>query len=165
MVTGSTLSRRSVLATSAASALAALSLGGRAATAADATACATTGTAWKTASDVASAGWSSAKLAEMETKLYPLATTSMMVVHRGEIVYRYGNLSDVSYLASARKSILSMLFGRYVANGKIDLDMTIGEIGIDEDDGLLPLEKTARVKDLLTSSSGVYHAAGSPGGN
>lgn len=165
MATGSTLSRRSVLATSAASALAALSLGGRSATAADATACATTNTAWKTVSDVASAGWSSAKLAEMETKLYPLATTSMMVVHRGEIVYRYGNLSDVSYLASARKSVLSMLFGRYVENGKIDLDMTIGEIGIDEDDGLLPLEKTARVKDLLTSSSGVYHAAGSPGGN
>ncbi len=58
-----------------------------------------------------------------------------------------------------------MLFGRYVAEGKIDLDMTIGEIGVEEEEGLLPLEKTAKVKDLLTSSSGVYHAAGSPGGN
>jgi CubicO group peptidase (beta-lactamase class C family) len=66
----------------------------------------------------------------LEAKLYPMATTSMMVVRDGEIVYTYGNLSDVSYLASARKSVLSMLFGKYVAEGKIDLDMSIAEIGI-----------------------------------
>ncbi|PRD43607.1 amide hydrolase [Phyllobacterium phragmitis] len=165
MTAGPNLSRRSVLAASAASTFAAISLGGQTAAAADSTPCAAAGKPWKTSGDVASAGWSSVKLAEMETRLYPMATTSMMVVQGGEVVYRYGNLSDVSYLASARKSILSMLFGRYVAEGKIDLDMTIGEIGIGEDDGLLPLEKTAKVKDLLTSSSGVYHAAGSPGGN
>lgn len=157
------MSRRSVLAASAASTFVAISPGRQGASAASL--CTTTGKAWKTVDDVASVGWSSAKLAEMETRLYPMATTSMMVVHGGQIIYRYGNLSDVSYLASTRKSILSMLFGRYVAEGSIDLDMTIGEIGIEEDDVLLPLEKTARVKDLLTSSSGVYHAAGSPGGN
>ncbi|MBP2557261.1 CubicO group peptidase (beta-lactamase class C family) [Neorhizobium galegae] len=167
MVVGPHLSRRSVLAASAASTLAAVGLAGQTASAADAPSCdnAKSGRPWNTVKDVTSAGWSSAKLAEMEMQLYPLATTSMMVVQGGEIVYRYGNLSDVSYLASARKSILSMLFGRYVAEGRIDLNMTIGGIGIEEDDGLLPAEKTAKVKDLLTSSSGVYHAAGSPGGN
>lgn len=165
MIAGPTLSRRAVLVASAASTFAAVGLSGGTASAADATPCNAAGEPWKTAGDVTSAGWSQAKLAEMEMKLYPMATTSMMVVQGGEIVYRYGNLSDVSYLASARKSILSMLFGRYVAEGEIDLDMTIGEIGIEEDDGLLPLERTAKVKDLLTSSSGVYHAAGSPGGN
>lgn len=165
MTTGPNLSRRAVLAVSAASTIAAVSISGRTASAANTAPCTASGQPWKTTTDAVSAGWSSTKLAEMEAKLYPMATTSMMVVQGGEIVYRYGNLSDVSYLASARKSILSILFGRYVAEGKIDLDMTIGEIGIDEDDGLLPLEKTARVKDLLTSSSGVYHAAGSPGGN
>ncbi len=162
MTAGPTLSRRAVL---AASAFAAASLVEKSVSAADATPCITDREPWKTVGDVAAAGWSSAKLAEMEAKLYPMATTSMMVAQGGEIVYRYGNLSDVSYLASARKSILSMLFGRYVAEGKVDLDMTIGEIGVEEEDGLLPLEKTAKVKDLLTSSSGVYHAAGSPGGN
>ncbi|KJX90363.1 hypothetical protein SY94_5251 (plasmid) [Agrobacterium tumefaciens] len=165
MTAGPTLSRRAVLAASAASTFAAVSLVGKTVSAVDTTPYVANGKPWKTAGDVAAAGWSSAKLAEMEAKLYPMATTSMMVAQGGEIVYRYGNLSDVSYLASARKSILSMLFGRYVAEGKIDLDMTIGEIGIEEDDGLLPLEKTAKLKDLLTSSSGVYHAAGSPGGS
>ena len=78
-------------------------------------------------------------------------------------LYRYGDIAQASYLASARKSILSMLYGKYVANGTIKLDTTMGELGIDEDDGLLPIEKTARIRDLLIASSGVYHKAGSPG--
>lgn len=159
------LSRRSVLAGSTL-ALAGLAAAGASATDAPSHAHQkTTGKPWKTVMDIPSARWSPAKLADMEAQLYPMATTSMMVVRNGEIVYKYGNLSDVNYLASSRKSVLSMLFGKYVAEGKIDLDMSIGEIGIEEDDGLLPIEKTAKVKDLLTSSSGVYHAAGSPGGN
>lgn len=167
MVMGPNLSRRFVLAASAASTIAVVGLTNRTASAADATLCdnSISKKPWKAVENVASAGWSPAKLAEMETKLYPLATTSMMVVQGGEIVYRYGNLSDVSYLASARKSVLSMLFGRYVVEGKINLSMTLGEVGIEEDDGLLPVEKNAKIRDLLTSSSGVYHAAGSPGGN
>jgi len=165
MATGPNLSRRCLLAASAASTFAAIGLGGQTASATNTTPNTDAGRPWKTVGDVRAVGWSPAKLADVEAKLYSMPTTSMMVVQGGDIVYRYGNLSDVSYLASARKSILSILFGRYVAEGKIDLDMTIGEIGIDEDDGLLPREKTASVKDLLTSSSGVYHAAGSPGGN
>lgn len=167
MTLGPILSRRSVLAASALSSFAAVGLSGQTALAADKTKPAGSASSkhWKIAKDAAAAGWSSEKLMEMEAKLYPMATTSMMIVQGDEVVYQYGNMSDVSYLASARKSILSMLFGRYVQDGKIDLDMTIGEVGIDEDDGLLPLEKTAKIKDLLTSSSGVYHAAGSPGGN
>ncbi len=161
------LSRRSMLAISAAGSAAIASLlVPRASAAADPTCRApSSGQPWKFVKDVSAFGWSAEKLAKMEEKLYPMATTSMAIVHKGEIVYRYGNISDVSYLASARKSVLSMLFGKYVAEGKIDLDMPIGEIGIEEDDGLLPLEQTARVKDLLISSSGVYHPAGSPGGN
>ncbi|UHS64430.1 serine hydrolase (plasmid) [Agrobacterium vaccinii] len=167
MAFGPKLSRRSVLAASAVSTFTAVGLIKQTASAADPISCASPSSdkPWKTVKDVASAGWSQEKLAQMEAKLYPLPTSSMMVVQGGEIVYRYGNISDVSYLASARKSVLSMLFGRYVDEGKIDLNMTIGDVGIEEDDGLLPLEKTARIKDLLTSSSGVYHAAGSPGGN
>jgi CubicO group peptidase (beta-lactamase class C family) len=42
--------------------------------------------------------------------------------------------------------------------------MTIGEVGIDDVQPLLPIEKTARIRDLLTARSGVYHPAGSPGG-
>ena len=89
----------------------------------------------------------------------------MMVVVSGKVAYSYGDVGQVSYLASARKSILSMLYGKYVANGTIDLERTLGELCIEEDSGLLPIEKAARVRDLLISGSGVYHPAGSPGGD
>ena len=46
-----------------------------------------------------------------------------------------------------------MLYGKYVNNGTIDLQTTIGELEIDEKDGLLPKEKTATINDLITSRS------------
>lgn len=108
-------------------------------------------------------GYSPSGLAEVEALLFTLPTTALMVVSGGNIAFSYGDIAQVCYLASARKSILSMLFGKYVANGTIDLDLTMGELGIDEADKLLPIEKTAKVRDLLIASSGVYHPASSPG--
>ncbi|MCS7461448.1 beta-lactamase family protein [Paenibacillus doosanensis] len=101
---------------------------------------------------------------QITDKLEVMPTTSMMVVVDGKVIYSYGDISQVSYLASARKSILSLLYGRYVKSGKINLDSTLDELGIDDIESLLPIEKTARVRDLLMSSSGVYHPQGSPGG-
>ena len=109
------------------------------------------------------AGLKAAAIEALELKLCTLPTTSFMIVSGGKISYSYGDIAEVSYLASARKSILSMMFGTYDANGTINLDRTMGELGIDEPDGLLPIEKTAKIRDLLIASSGVYHAAGSPG--
>jgi CubicO group peptidase (beta-lactamase class C family) len=101
--------------------------------------------------------------AALELELCTLPTTAFMVVSGGKLIYGYGDIAQACYLASARKSVLSMLYGRYVLNGTIDLDRTMADLGIDEPDGLLPIEKTARVRDLLIASSGVYHPAGSPG--
>jgi len=102
--------------------------------------------------------------AALKAMLYPLPTTSMMILRRGKVAFGYGDVAQSSYLASARKSILSMLYGNAVARGQISLDATISQFGVDEDDGLLPIEKSATVADLLTARSGVYHPAGSPGG-
>ena len=98
MAFGPKLSRRSVLAVSAVSTFTAVGLIKQTASAADPISCAghASDKPWKTVKDVASAGWSQEKLAQMEAKLYPLPTTSMMVLQGGEIVYRYGNISDVS---------------------------------------------------------------------
>jgi CubicO group peptidase (beta-lactamase class C family) len=110
------------------------------------------------------AGFGLTGLARMEEVLYGLPTTSLMIVKSGRVAYSYGDIAQPSYLASARKSVMSMLYGKYVESGVIDLDRTLGDLGIDDVGGLLPVEKTARVRDLLVSSSGVYHPAGSPGG-
>lgn len=84
-------------------------------------------------------------------------TTSMIVLQNGKVVYEYGDASEISYIASCRKSVLSMLYGKYIENGTIDLQETIGSLGIDEEDGLLPKEKEATVNDIITSRSGVFH--------
>lgn len=110
-------------------------------------------------------GFSSTVKEKVDTMLDGLSTTSFMAVAGGKTLYTYGDVSEVSYLASTRKSILSMLFGKAVADGKIDLDLTMADLDIDEDHGLLPIEKTATLRDLLISSSGVYHQPGSPGSN
>ena len=84
-------------------------------------------------------------------------TTSMLVIENGKAVFEYGDVAEISIIASIRKSILAMLYGKYVDKNLIDLQEKIGKIGIDEDDGLLPIEKQATVFDLLTSRSGVFH--------
>ena len=109
------------------------------------------------------AGFAPEVFAAVEASLYTTPTTSFLVVRGGKIAYTYGEISQVSYLASARKSVMSLLYGKYVENGTIDLKRTIGDLGIDDLGGLLPIEKTATVRDILMASSGVYHDAGSPG--
>ena len=91
------------------------------------------------------------------------AITGLVVLHRGKVAYQYGNVKKVSYIASCRKSVLSMLFGKYVDNGTIDLNTTIGELGIDEKGGLLHKEKMATIDHLITSRSGVHHEASNGG--
>jgi CubicO group peptidase (beta-lactamase class C family) len=72
-------------------------------------------------------------------------------------------VTTVSYLASARKSVLSMLMGNYVRRGVIDLNKTLAQLGMDDVGGLTDDEKQATVKDLLTARSGVFHAASNAG--
>jgi CubicO group peptidase (beta-lactamase class C family) len=108
-------------------------------------------------------GWSSAGLDAVRDRLGQMSSTALMAVVGGRVVFDYGDVETVSYLASVRKSILSMLFGRYVADGTANLDRTIGELGIDDVQGLTEREKQATVRHLLSARSGVYHPASNAG--
>ncbi|GAA5199825.1 serine hydrolase [Rugosimonospora acidiphila] len=101
---------------------------------------------------------------ELSKALDSLPTTCLMVIKDGKTVYEYGDPTEVSYLASVRKSILSLLYGRPVTDGVITLQSTLEDLGIDDVQGLLPRERRATVHDLLTGRSGVYHPAASPTG-
>jgi CubicO group peptidase (beta-lactamase class C family) len=100
---------------------------------------------------------------EVDVFVRTLDTTSLMVVKNGKVVYEYGNVTEPNYLASARKSVLSMLYGPYVANGKIRLNTTLKDLGMSDVGGLLPIEESATIKDLITARSGVYHPASNDG--
>jgi len=94
--------------------------------------------------------------------------TGLVVIVGGEMIYSHGQINELSYLASARKSIMSMLYGKYVGNGTINLDRTIGNListGIIPEDvgGLMPIEKEATIRHCLAARSGVYHLGSNTG--
>ena len=115
--------------------------------------------------DPSTAGYCADKLALVTERAKGLSTTAMMAVVGGRSLYEYGDLTTVSYLASVRKSVLAMLYGNYVKNGTIKLNRTLADLKLDDNGGLLPIEKTATVADLLGARSGVYHEASNPGDN
>lgn len=90
-------------------------------------------------------------------------TTSMLILEDGAPVFTYGDVKEISYVASVRKSLVSMLYGLWVERGSIHPDATLGEIGFTDSGGLLPVEQQATIRNLLTARSGVYHPAANAG--
>jgi CubicO group peptidase (beta-lactamase class C family) len=119
---------------------------------------------WEQISNEESKEWDASKLSGLRKFIIDSAnTTGMLVIYRGKILFQYGNISDNSYLASCRKSIVSMLYGPFVKSGKINLTTTLEQLGINDVGGLLPLEKKATIQDILTARSGVFHPASNGG--
>jgi len=101
--------------------------------------------------------------AEHKSRAATLATevgaTALVVADREQVLLATGEPSVPVHCRSIRKSLLGALFGRRVLSGSVDLDATLADRGIDDivpppltEDG-----RTARVRDLLTCRSGVYH--------
>jgi CubicO group peptidase (beta-lactamase class C family) len=118
---------------------------------------------WESIAVPEAVGWSSDRLQAVHDRLSGMATTGFVAVVGGRFLMEYGDLERVSYLASVRKSVLSMLFGIYVERGDIRLDRTLSEIGIDDHGELTERERQATVAHLLAARSGVYHEASNAG--
>lgn len=109
-------------------------------------------------------GYSSAKLEKLAKRLQEeFTTTSMMIIVDGKVIKSIGDVAEPTRIASCRKSLLSMLYGKYVENGTVNLDLTLEELGIDDKGGLLPIERKATIRNLLTARSGVFHPAANDG--
>ena len=107
------------------------------------------------------AGWSAEKLAEAKSwsqKIEP--SSAVMIVQHGRVVAEWGDTAVKSNLHSVRKSLLSALIGIAVDERKIDLNASLGSLGIDDNaPNLAEAEKAATVADLLKARSGIFHAA------
>jgi CubicO group peptidase (beta-lactamase class C family) len=112
---------------------------------------------WEAIDRPESVGFSSMRLQALRGWMTSLDTTAMMVVVGGRTLFSYGDVTHVSYLASGRKSVLSLLYGKYVENGAISLDRTLADLHFTDVGGLLPRESSATVQHLLTARSGIYH--------
>jgi len=117
------------------------------------------GAAWETVDRPESIGYAPARLEAVKAWTASLDTTALMVVVGGRALLTYGDTAHVSYLASCRKSVLSLLYGNRVADKTIAIDRTLADLDLTDVGGLLPGEQRATVDHLLTARSGVYHRA------
>jgi CubicO group peptidase (beta-lactamase class C family) len=118
------------------------------------------GKSWQPLSSSEKAKWSAGKLAAAQAyaNADSIHTSAVMVVQGGEVVDQWGDFDKKIDCYSIRKSLLSALYGIYSAEGVIDVNQTLEQLGIDDSpDPLMKEEKQARVVDLLRARSGVYH--------
>ncbi len=114
---------------------------------------------WITVDDPAEHGFDGTKLADAMHFGEEIGSAAIMIVQAGHLVYEWGE-TETKYLThSTRKSFASAVFGKYVDNGTIDLDMTLGELGIDDFTPLTFMEKSATIRQCLAARSGVYLTA------
>ncbi|HEX5128719.1 MAG TPA: serine hydrolase [Usitatibacter sp.] len=105
-------------------------------------------------------GWSAEGLEAARRKSEEIGSAAVMIVQDGLVVAQWGDVAHRYKCHSIRKSLLSALVGLHVEDGDIDLNKTLGELGIDDHEPLSPREKAAKIIDLLMARSGVYHPAG-----
>lgn len=101
-------------------------------------------------------GWSSEGLKALIPDMNRLGTDALIIVTDGKIVFEWGNTTNIIRSHSVRKSLLSALYGIYVAEKKIDTSKTLEQLHITERVPLTKEEQQATVLDLLKARSGVY---------
>ena len=87
------------------------------------------GAEWEKIAKPESIKYSTQRLEALRAWLKASRSTAMTVVVGGRVLFEYGDVKLVSKVASVRKSILAMLYGRYVDDGTIDLRKT-GKMGL-----------------------------------
>jgi CubicO group peptidase (beta-lactamase class C family) len=104
--------------------------------------------------------WSEDKLDAAAAYAKEIGSAAVLVLHDGEVVFSFGNVTRKYMCHSIRKPFLGALYGIYIGKGVIDIGTTLQEMNIDDSpQSLTPAEKQATIRDLLMSRSGVYHEA------
>lgn len=107
----------------------------------------------------ASAGpgnWSEEKLVAFTKKATELGVLGVVCLADGKTIVSHGEVSKPLRIASVRKSILNALYGIAMTRKTINLDATMGEVGIDDYAPLSDVERQATIRDLFKARSGVY---------
>lgn len=103
-----------------------------------------------------SPGWSPTRLAALSLRLSEGESSAFMIVEAGRLVYQWGDLTLKSSVASVRKSLINVLYGIFIAEGRINANATLADLDIDDTKPLTPAERQATVMNLLMARSGVY---------
>jgi len=105
-------------------------------------------------------GYSSALLDSAKQFAEQSGYAAVMALYDGKVFFSWGNVTYNYLCHSIRKPFLSSLYGIHIAQGNININATLEELGIDDIPPSLTIEeKQAKIRDLLKSRSGVYHEA------
>src|SRR5687767_4581838 len=75
---------------------------------------------WERVAAPETAGWSRAGIERVRERLARLNTKGLVAIVGGRVLLEYGDVAHLSYVASVRKSVLSMLYGIYRGRGAIN---------------------------------------------
>ena len=120
---------------------------------------------WEKASRPEALGWSSEKLKLAKEHFEKIGSAAVVIIVDGIILDEWGDTSRHFRSHSMRKSLLNAIFGIHVHKGHIDLEATLEELGIDDNEPLTASEKQATIRHLLKGRSGIYLPALSLGGS
>lgn len=115
------------------------------------------GRCWEQVTCPEDLGYSSDQLQDAQAYSKNMATSAVVIVKGGRILKEWGAVDTRHIMFSVRKSFTSALYGNYVEQGIIDLDKTLGDIGIDDKVPLSEEEKQATIRDVIKARSGIYH--------
>ncbi|MEZ4726097.1 MAG: serine hydrolase [Caldilineaceae bacterium] len=116
---------------------------------------------WQKVTTPETVGWSSAKLKLAQEYSESIGSKAVMIIINGEVLAEWGDTTRKIDIRSMTKPLMNALYGIAVQEGKINLQSTLAELGVD--DKRPPLtngEKQAHIVDLLQARSGVYHFSG-----
>ncbi len=100
-------------------------------------------------------GWSAEGLHAAAAKANGKFSAGMVIVG-GKIISQFGDVAAPYETRSMRKAFLSAIVGQLVEEKTLRLNATMAELGIDDLTPLTETERSATVRDLLTSRSGIY---------
>ncbi|MCC6794299.1 MAG: serine hydrolase [Candidatus Hydrogenedentes bacterium] len=114
-------------------------------------------TTWPRFENPASVGVDTTRLDHGMSLAKDAGASAVVVIFRGRLLAANGRPAVIFPCHSVRKSYVSALFGQAVTDGKVSLDATLAQLGIDDMPPLTSQEKSATVRQLLQARSGVYH--------
>ena len=115
------------------------------------------GPGWAHVNEPGRWGWSGEGLARARQYFDGLDSATLMVVHRGVPIVAWGDVAARYNGQSIRKAMLGALLGQEVQAGRLRLEATLAELGLDDSSNpLTEDERRARVVDLIQARGGVY---------
>ncbi len=97
------------------------------------------------------------KIDSVQNYFKEIGGDALVILYKGNLIANFGNTGQAIECRSIRKSFLSACYGLY--KDSIDFDLTLDAIGIDDKEKLTADEKQATIRNLLSTSSGIFHPA------